>query len=208
MSSQSQDVVADASVVPLTRPQLAEARRLRAAEMFEQRRPSSEVARAVGMHPESVRRWKRLWEQGGAQALRRRTATGRPPKLDDAQVETVRAALEQGTQAHGFEADLWTLERVGLVIERVCGVTLARASVWRLLTGRLGWSLQRPRRQAVERDEAEIARWVAQEWPRIKKGRRTNVPGSSSSTSRACRCCPRSAAPTRPAAALPPCGTG
>ncbi|MBR7678627.1 helix-turn-helix domain-containing protein, partial [Streptomyces daliensis] len=69
MSSQSQDVVADASVVPLTRPQLAEARRLRAAEMFEQRRPSSEVARAVGMHPESVRRWKRLWEQGGAQAL-------------------------------------------------------------------------------------------------------------------------------------------
>ncbi|MFQ6199798.1 winged helix-turn-helix domain-containing protein [Streptomyces sp. NPDC000405] len=49
--------------------------------------------------------------------------------------------------------------------------SLARASVWRLLTGRLGWSLQRPRRQALERDDAEIARWVAQEWPRIKKGR-------------------------------------
>jgi transposase len=76
-----------------------------------------------------------------------------------------------GTQAHGFEADLWTLERVGVVVERVTGVKLARASVWRLLTGRLGWSLQRPRRQAVERDEAETARWVAQEWPRIKRGR-------------------------------------
>jgi transposase len=166
-----QDAVADVSVLPLTRPQLAEARRMRAAELFEQRRPSSEVARAVGMHPESVRRWKRLWEQGGVQALRRRPATGRPPKLDDAQVEAVRAALEQGARAHGFEADLWTLERVGVVVERVTGVTLARASVWRLLTGRLGWSLQRPRRQAVERDESEIARWVAQEWPRIKKGR-------------------------------------
>ncbi|MGC2996966.1 helix-turn-helix domain-containing protein [Streptomyces sp. G35A] len=45
---------------------------MRAAELFEQRRPSSEVARAVGIHPESVRRWKRLWEQGGVQALRRR----------------------------------------------------------------------------------------------------------------------------------------
>ncbi|WP_374227056.1 helix-turn-helix domain-containing protein [Streptomyces sp. AC558_RSS880] len=43
---------------------------MRAAELFEQRRPSSEVARAVGMHPESVRRWKRLWEQGGAEALK------------------------------------------------------------------------------------------------------------------------------------------
>ncbi|WP_443068222.1 hypothetical protein [Streptomyces sp. NBC_01280] len=28
-------------------------------------------------------------------------------------------------------------------------MTLARASVWRLLTRRLGWSLQRPRRQAL-----------------------------------------------------------
>ncbi|MGC3005745.1 helix-turn-helix domain-containing protein, partial [Streptomyces sp. G35A] len=59
VSSKPQDAVADVSVLPLTRPQLAEARRMRAAELFEQRRPSSEVARAVGMHPESVRRWKR-----------------------------------------------------------------------------------------------------------------------------------------------------
>jgi hypothetical protein len=44
------------------------------------------------------------------------------------------------------------------------------ASVWRLLTGRLGWSLQRPERRAVERDESAIARWIAHEWPRIKKG--------------------------------------
>ncbi|WP_263407995.1 winged helix-turn-helix domain-containing protein [Streptomyces sp. 5-6(2022)] len=108
--------------------------------------------------------------RAGAAALRRSPATGRPPKLDDAQVEQVRAALEQGTQAHGFEADLWTLERVGLVVERVTGVKLARASVWRLLTGRLGWSLQRPQRRAVERDESEIARWVTYEWPRIKRG--------------------------------------
>ncbi|MFD9451823.1 winged helix-turn-helix domain-containing protein [Streptomyces sp. NPDC059985] len=117
-----------------------------------------------------MRRWRRLWEQGGASALRRRAATGRPPKLDDTQVEIIRSALEQGAQAHDFEADLWTLERVGMVVERVTGVSLSRASVWRLLTGRLGWSLQRPERRAVERDESEIARWIAHEWPRIKKG--------------------------------------
>ncbi|MFF7976194.1 winged helix-turn-helix domain-containing protein [Streptomyces sp. NPDC007905] len=45
-----------------------------------------------------------------------------------------------------------------LVVERVTGVVLSRASVWRLLTSRLGWSLQRPERRAVERDESEIAR--------------------------------------------------
>jgi transposase len=46
-----------------------------------------------------------------------------------------------------------------------------------LLVGRLGWSLQRPERQARERDEEAIARWVAYEWPRIKKGRAQNRPG-------------------------------
>ncbi|MFF3842794.1 winged helix-turn-helix domain-containing protein [Streptomyces sp. NPDC001930] len=41
--------------------------------------------------------------------------------------------------------------------------------MWRLLTGRLGWSLQRPERRAVERDEPEVARWIAHEWPQIRK---------------------------------------
>ncbi|MFJ4152999.1 winged helix-turn-helix domain-containing protein [Streptomyces galbus] len=118
-----------------------------------------------------MRRWRRMWEEGGVSSLRRRAAAGRPPKLDGAQVEMVRAALARGAQAHGFESDLWTLERVGTVVERVTKVALSRASVWRLLTGRLGWSLQRPERRAVERDESEIARWIAHEWPRIKKGR-------------------------------------
>ncbi|WP_350234535.1 winged helix-turn-helix domain-containing protein [Streptomyces sp. Edi4] len=144
--------------------------RVRAVELFEEGVSNTEIARAVGVCAESVRRWRRVWEEGGASALRRRAATGRPPKLDDTQVEVVRAALERGAQAHGFEAGLWTLERVGTVVERETGVILLRASVWRLLTGRLGWSLQRPERRAVERDESEIARWVSHEWPRI--GRR------------------------------------
>lgn len=108
-----------------------------AVELFEGGVSNAEIARAVGVCDESVRRCRRVWEQDGASGLRRRAATGRPPKLDDTQVEMVRAALEQGAQAHGFEADLWTLERVGAVVTRATGVVLSRASVWRLLTGRL-----------------------------------------------------------------------
>ncbi|MFJ8545838.1 winged helix-turn-helix domain-containing protein [Streptomyces sp. NPDC093586] len=162
--------VAGSFLPPLSRPQLAEACRVRAVGLFEDGVSNAEIARAVGVCAESVRRWRRVWEQGGASALRRRAATGCPPKLDDTQVEMVRAALERGAQAHGFEAGLWTLERVGAVVTRTTGVVLPRASVWRLLTGGLGRSLQRPERRAVERDEPEIARWIAHEWPRIKKG--------------------------------------
>jgi transposase len=71
------------------------------------------------------------------------------------------------------------------VVERVCGVELSIPSVWRLLTVRLGWSLQVPERRARERDEAGIARWVATEWPRIKGGPGRNGHGSSLPTKRA-----------------------
>jgi transposase len=65
---------------------------------------------------------------------------------------------------------------VAEVIERVAGVAHHPGHVWRLLK-RMRWSLQRPERQARERDEEAIARWVAYEWPRIKKGRAQNRPG-------------------------------
>jgi hypothetical protein len=64
----------------------------------------------------------------------------------------------------------WTLGRIAQVIERLTGVRYHPGHVWRLLRG-LGWSVQRPARRAAERDEAEIARWRTEEWPRIKGGR-------------------------------------
>ncbi|MET9566383.1 helix-turn-helix domain-containing protein [Streptomyces tauricus] len=48
--------------------------------MFERGCTQPEVAWAVGVCLESVRRWRRVWEQEGTAALRRRPAGGRPPK--------------------------------------------------------------------------------------------------------------------------------
>lgn len=153
-----------------SRPARYEALRLRAAELFDQGCSVAEVAAACGVSQESARRWRRRLAQDGVAALRRRVATGRPPKLSDRQVEQVRQALQAGALANGFDNDLWTVRRVAKVVARTTGVKLSAASVWRLLTRRLDWSVQRPIRQAKERDEQAIARWVAHEWPRIKKG--------------------------------------
>ncbi|WP_443052233.1 helix-turn-helix domain-containing protein [Streptomyces sp. JV190] len=59
----------------LSRPQLAEARRVRAAELFEDGVSNAEIARAVGVCAESVRRWRRMWEQ----AVLRPCGDGQPP---------------------------------------------------------------------------------------------------------------------------------
>ncbi|MFG2895173.1 helix-turn-helix domain-containing protein [Streptomyces sp. NPDC048248] len=51
---------ASSSLPPLSRPQLAEARRVRAVELFEDGVSNAEIARAVGVCAESVRRWRRV----------------------------------------------------------------------------------------------------------------------------------------------------
>jgi transposase len=91
--------------------------------------------------------------------------------------------LDRGAVVAGFGNDLWTLARVAEVIERVTGVAHHPGHVWRVLKA-MRWSLQRPARRAVERNEAEIPRWVAQGWPRIVQTPERAEPGFVSSTSR------------------------
>jgi transposase len=164
-----------------------QARREQAAELFAQGRTQAEVAHELDVSRQSASRWHAGWQADGAGALRSRGPTGRRPKVADERLEPIQQALLKGALAHGFTTDVWTLDRIAVVIQGLTGVQLSNPSVWRLLRNRLGWSVQRPARQAKERDEEAIQHWVAYEWPRIKKGRAQNRPGSSSSTSRASR---------------------
>jgi transposase len=162
-----------------------QARRERAAELFAQGRTQAEVARQLDVSRQSASRWHGGWQAAGATGLQSRGPAGRRPKVADEQLEVIERALLQGALAHGFATDVWTLERIATVIQGLTGVALSNPSTWRLLRGRLGWTVQRPARQAKERDEQAIQHWVQQEWPRIKRGRAQHRPGSSSSTSRA-----------------------
>jgi transposase len=164
-----------------------QARRERAAELFAQGRTQAEVARELDVSRQSASRWHAGWQADGAPGLRSRGPTGRRPKIPDAALEGIEQALLEGALAHGFATDVWTLDRIAVVIQGLTGVALSNPSVWRLLHGRLGWSVQRPQRQAKERDEDAIQHWVAHEWPRIKKGPAQNRPGLSSSTNPASR---------------------
>jgi transposase len=164
-----------------------QARRERAAELFAQGRSQAEVARQLDVSRQSASRWHGGWHAAGTTGLQSRGPTGRRPKIADDQLEGIEQALLEGALAHGFATDVWTLDRIAVVIQGLTGVALSNPSVWRLLRGRLGWTVQRPQGQAKERDEEAIQHWVAHEWPRIKKGQPQNRPGLSSSTSRASR---------------------
>jgi transposase len=167
-------------------PTAARQRRRQAARLFAQGLPQAEVARRLGVSRQSASRWHARWLKGGRAELAGPGRWGRPSRLSDRDWRRVERALLQGAQAHGFDTDLWTLPRIAEVIWRLTGVSYHPGHVWWLLR-RHRWSPQRPARRAAERNEAEIARWRAEEWPRIKGGQASTARGSASWTSRALR---------------------
>jgi transposase len=160
-----------------------ELRRLRAAELFAVGVHQAEVARQLKVSAQAVSVWHARWQEGGTDALRSKGPSGPVSRLSDAQLATVEQALLEGAGANGLVGELWTLERVATVIERLTGVQHHPAHVWALLRHRLGWSAQRPVRRAAERDQAAIDRWIKDDWPRIKQTPNDAEPAWSSSTS-------------------------
>ena len=59
-------------------------------------------------------------------------------------------------------------KRVGAVIERLYGVRFGQTQVWRIL-GFLGFSPQKPEKQAIERNEDLVRDWKRRTWPGLKK---------------------------------------
>jgi transposase len=121
-----------------------QARRLRAAELFTAGMRQAEVARQLGVSALAVSVWHARWRAGGVEALHSRGPSGPGPRLSDQQLAEVEQALLKGATANGFTGELWTLERIGVVIERLTGVRHHPAWVWALLHHRLGWTVQRP----------------------------------------------------------------
>jgi transposase len=169
---------------PQGSPKSLEERRCKVVAFLKQKRSLHEIARRLGCHASSVLRWRNALRAGGLKALQAKPAPGRPPRLSAQQKARLVRLLTQGAMAQGYRTELWTTQRIAELIAQRLGVYYHRNHVGKLLH-QLGWSPQTPERQAVERDEAAIARWKREDWPRVKKTPRGWVPISSSPTRRA-----------------------
>jgi transposase len=147
-----------------------EGRRLRAFELKERGWKQSEIAEALGVTEGAVSQWMKRAREQGAQALRHKPPPGAPSRLSDQQRARLPELLAQGAQAHGFRGEVWTCERVTVLIRREFGVSYHPAHVSRVVRA-LGLSLQKPQRRAEQRDEEAIEHWKEKKWPSLKKGR-------------------------------------
>src|SRR5215210_9085389 len=147
-----------------------EGRRLRAFELKEQGWKQKQIAEALGVTEGAVSQWMKRAREKGVEGLRHKPPPGAPPRLSEGERARLPELVAQGAEAHGFRGDVWTCERVAIVIRREFGVSYHPAHVSRLLK-KLRLSLQKPERRADQRDEEAIEHWKDQEWPSLKKGR-------------------------------------
>jgi transposase len=143
-------------------------RRLLAVQRITEGYSTEEVAAFLGVDPRSVRRWAAAARLHGASGLAARPVSGRPPKLSATQEKIIRRWLTDRPTEHGFATDLWTAPRLAQLIREELGVPLHPGYLSAWLRQR-GYTPQKPRRKAREQDVAAVARWLAQDWPRIKK---------------------------------------
>ena len=153
---------------PSGSPEELERRRKRAIKLLKEGLMPVEVADRLGVDRRSVRRWKAAYRAKGEKGIEPKPASGRPPKLGQAEKKKLERILLKGATAAGFTTDLWTCPRIAKVIKKHFAVSYHVDHICRLLHG-MGWSPQRPARVAIERDDSLITQWIREQWPRAKK---------------------------------------
>jgi len=145
-----------------------ERRRFLATQRVLEGYSAEEVADFLGVDPSSVFRWVAAFRQHGAAGLAAQPIPGRPATLTVTQEKIVRGWLADNPTDHGFPTELWTASRLALLIDEEWGISFHPHYLSAWLRQR-GYSPQLPRCVPRERDDDKIARWLAEDWPRIKR---------------------------------------
>ena len=100
--------------------------------------------------------------------------SGGPRKLTRTQERQVLGSFRRSPKSFGFPTEQRTATRVGQVIYRKWRIRFHRRYLNQWLAERR-ITPQKPRFQAREQNEAEVRRWLREEWLRIEKSRRGGV---------------------------------
>lgn len=152
-----------------------EQRRLKAGAMFKAGIAQAEVARRLRVTPAAVHGWYHAWKRTGMRGLRSKGHPGFASQLTDADRRKLKGAIVQGARTFGYDTDLWTLERIAAVMQRVTGKSFSITWTWQIVLS-LGFTPQKPERRSRERDEEAIRTWQYRTFPRLNKmGRETPI---------------------------------
>lgn len=111
-----------------------------------------DIAKAIGVHPNSVSRWIGSYNAGGAKALRESKSSGRPRKINCREIAPkIFKLIKKPATSYGFSTPLWNCSRLISVIEDQIKLKISKITLWRYLK-EIGLSYQKPDKRAAEQD--------------------------------------------------------
>lgn len=144
-------------------------RRFRIWELHQQGWKQKDIAAALGITQGAVSQTLSRAKAGGTDALKTRPLLGVPSKLTQEQKAQIPTLLLRGAEAFGFSGAVWTCDRIAAVIAQEFEVVYHRDHVRKLLRS-LGWSYQKPKVRATQRNDDAIQKWQQERLPHLKKG--------------------------------------
>ena len=145
-----------------------EARRREAGKLFQKGATQAEVAKKFRVSRVAACKWHAAWEAKGLPGLDSKGPPGFASALDAKKKMKFKRAILKGPLSHGYETDLWTLNRLAAVLKKTTKVAFGPVRTWQVVR-ELGLTPQKPRLKDVERDEKSIEQWKARRLPGLKK---------------------------------------
>lgn len=141
---------------------------MKAARLFKKGVSHADIARRLGVSPAAVTQWRIAYGHGGNKALASKGPPGFPSKITPDKRARFKKEILKGPLAHGYPTNLWTLPRLGAVLQKITRGKFSDAWVWNIVRD-LGFTPQKPQVKARQRDEQAIAGWRTATLPRLKK---------------------------------------
>ena len=138
---------------------------------MEKSKEIEDIADFCGVHWTAVYKWIRIYKEKGVEGLKRRKAKGAEPKLNKDDKKQIISWLKKSAIEFGFETPLWDCKRIQRMIKQELSKTIAISNLWHNLRK---WKLtpQKPEREALEKDEQKVKRWLKEELLKIEEQRR------------------------------------
>lgn len=146
--------------------------RQQAIRLRQQGQSFTAIAKALGVHRNTVSKWWHQYQQQGEAAVeqqRRGRAVGEQRRLSPTDEADIQALMvEHFPEALEIDSALWTRRAVQELIENLCETRLPIRTVGEYLK-RWGFTPQKPLKRAYEQESKAVEEWLEQTYPALVK---------------------------------------
>ena len=128
--------------------------------------PISTVAEMYSVHRATLYRWNQ--RNINEQTLERKSGSGRPPKLNEKQINKLIKLLLKPASAYGYETDFWTIKRIIVVAKKELNLKLAKTTLYIILYNE-EYSYKKPEKRFYEANDQDQKNWLEKDIPKIKR---------------------------------------